>query len=106
MLNFEDQVEQHIHSIRAPEASSSGKLVRVVGLTLEAKGISAPLGAHCQVETTEKNVFIDAEVVGFHEELLFLMPFTEPLGIGPGARFGLAHTALKLLLATASSVEC
>ena len=55
MLNFEDQVEQHIHSIRAPEASSSGKLVRVVGLTLEAKGISAPLGAHCQVETTEKN---------------------------------------------------
>lgn len=98
MLNFEDQVEQHIHSIRAPEASSSGKLVRVVGLTLEAKGISAPLGAHCQVETTEKNVFIDAEVVGFHEELLFLMPFTEPLGIGPGARVWVSPHSSKVVI--------
>ena len=66
MLNFEDQVEQHIHSIRAPEASSSGKLVRVVGLSLDAKGISALLGPHCQVDTPEKTVFIDADVVGFN----------------------------------------
>ena len=29
----------------------SGKLVRVVGLTLEAKGISAPLGAICEVDS-------------------------------------------------------
>ena len=66
--------------------SVSGKLVRVVGLTLEAKGISAPLGAHCQVEKSEKGTFIDAEVVGFQDDLLYLMPFTEPSGIGPGAR--------------------
>ena len=66
MLNFENQVEQHIHSIRAPEASSSGKLVRVVGLTREANGVSAPRGADCQVETAEKICFIDAGVGGFH----------------------------------------
>jgi|TARA_B110000495_G_C23032514_1_gene615391 flagellum-specific ATP synthase len=86
MINFSGQVEQYIDSIQAPPVSVSGKLVRVVGLTLEAKGISAPLGAHCQVEKSEKGTFIDAEVVGFQDDLLYLMPFTEPSGIGPGAR--------------------
>ena len=86
MIDFAQQVDEHIHSIRAPRASTSGKLVRVVGLTLEAKGITAPLGAYCQVERSEIGTFIDAEVVGFQEDLLYLMPFTEPSGIGPGAR--------------------
>ena len=86
MLDFAKQVDKYIHSIRAPRTSTSGKLVRVVGLTIEAKGITAPLGAHCQVERSERGTFIDAEVVGFQDDLLYLMPFTEPLGIGPGAR--------------------
>ena len=86
MIDFSQQVNEHIHSIRAPCVLTSGKLVRVVGLTLEAKGITAPLGAHCQVERSEKGTYIDAEVVGFQDDLLYLMPFTEPSGIGPGAR--------------------
>jgi flagellum-specific ATP synthase len=86
MIDFSQQVDEHIHSIRAPRVTTSGKLVRVVGLTLEAKGITAPLGAHCQVERSERGTYIDAEVVGFQDDLLYLMPFTEPSGIGPGAR--------------------
>ena len=86
MIDFSQQVNEHIHSIRAPCVLTSGKLVRVVGLTLEAKGITAPLGAHCQVERSEKGTYIDAEVVGFQDDLLYLMPFTEPSSIGPGAR--------------------
>ena len=53
MTDFATQVDNHIAQLRAPELSASGKLVRVVGLTLEAKGIIAPLGAHCQVENLE-----------------------------------------------------
>ena len=49
MLDFATQVDDFIPHLQAPEVSTSGKLVRVVGLTLEAKGIIAPLGAHCQV---------------------------------------------------------
>lgn len=86
MIDFSQQVDEHIYSIRAPRVTTSGKLVRVVGLTLEAKGITAPLGAHCQVERSERGTYIDAEVVGFQDDLLYLMPFTEPSGIGPGAR--------------------
>lgn len=86
MLDFATQVDNFIPQLRAPEIAISGKLVRVVGLTLEAKGIIAPLGAHCQVENIDLGTYIDAEVVGFHDDVIYLMPYTEPGGVGPGAR--------------------
>lgn len=64
----------------------SGRLVRVVGLTLEAKGISAPVGAICEVDSTVKNKTFLAEVVGFQNDVLYLMPFEETEGVGPGSK--------------------
>ncbi len=63
---------------------ASGKLVRVVGLTFEAIGCHAALGSLCQVETLTG--FIEAEVVGFSGETLYLMPSEQVSGILPGAR--------------------
>ncbi|OLQ76040.1 flagellum-specific ATP synthase FliI [Photobacterium proteolyticum] len=63
---------------------ASGRLVRVVGLTLEAVGCRAPLGSLCRVETL--NGDIEAEVVGFSGETLFLMPSEQLTGIMPGAK--------------------
>jgi len=83
---FDTQVEKLIPSLRSAKPRKCGKLVRVVGLTLEAKGIIAPLGAHCQVENLDLGTLVDAEVVGFHNDLLYLMPFSDPGGVGPGAR--------------------
>jgi flagellum-specific ATP synthase len=62
----------------------AGKLVRVVGLTLEAVGCSAAVGSMCKVETNDG--FIDAEVVGFSSERLFLMPSERLTGVLPGAK--------------------
>jgi len=70
MFDFASQVDDLVSNSRVPDASRSGKLVRVVGLTLEAKGIMAPLGAHCQVENVDYDTFVDAEVVGFHDDVL------------------------------------
>ena len=64
----------------------SGKLIRVVGLTLEAKGVVAPLGAFCEVQGSGEQNYIGAEIVGFHGDTTFLMPFGEPKGLSPGAR--------------------
>ena len=61
----------------------TGTLARVVGLTLEAKGIMAPLGAVCEVVGAGGHR-IEAEVVGFQDQAIFLMPFIEPKGVGPG----------------------
>ena len=62
-----------------------GKLNRMVGLTLEAVGCQAPIGARCIVESPG-SASIEAEVVGFADERLFLMPTGGLQGIRPNAR--------------------
>ena len=60
----------------------AGKLTRMVGLTLEAVGCQAAIGGRCQIESTNGKP-IDAEVVGFHDDKLYLMPIGELQGLGP-----------------------
>lgn len=62
-----------------------GRLRRVVGLTLEAEGCEAALGARCLVATAA-GVELETEVVGFSDERLLLMPVTEMHGVLPNAR--------------------
>ena len=101
MLDFATQVDLEIAKLTLSEPLMSGKLVRVVGLTLEAKGIIAPLGAHCRVENIDMGSFVDAEVVGFNDDTLYLMPFSEPNGIGPGARVWVVSKHAKASLGEA-----
>jgi len=82
------EAETMLRSLRPPAPVAVGTLVRVVGLTLEARGLQAPLGALCRVRSDD-GAAVDAEVVGFNDGVLYLMPFTEPVGIGPGARVAL-----------------
>ncbi len=75
------QQQQHIHpSLPAV----SGHLVRVVGLTLEATGCRAAIGQPCLVESARGAIL--AEVVGFANDRLFLMPQDDIAGVVPGAR--------------------
>ncbi len=85
MPDYTDVVDRLIAQARVPDAGHTGTLVRLVGMTLEARGIMAPLGALCEVESGGGAYKVQAEVVGFNDQTLFLMPFTEPVGIGPGA---------------------
>ena len=83
MLDFSKEVQASLPKLRAPEPQRSGTLVRLVGLTLETRGIMAPLGACCEVIGKEGHR-VEAEVVGFNDKTLYLMPFTDPVGVGPG----------------------
>ena len=62
-----------------------GCLRRVVGLTLEAEGCEAALGARCLVDTVD-GAKLDTEVVGFADERLLLMPVGDMHGVLPNAR--------------------
>ncbi|MDE1963786.1 MAG: flagellar protein export ATPase FliI [Xanthomonadaceae bacterium] len=62
-----------------------GRLRRVVGLTLEAEGCEAALGARCLVDAADGDQ-LDTEVVGFADERLLLMPVGEMHGVLPNAR--------------------
>ena len=68
-----------------PPVVVEGKLSRMVGLTLEAVGCQAAIGDRCQVYSPGGSA-IDAEVVGFAGERLFLMPTGMPRGLAPNAR--------------------
>lgn len=83
---FEENVDRFVDSNFSLAPKICGHVVRVVGLTLEAKGIVAPLGAHCKVASFDNDKTINAEVVGFQNEILYLIPFDEPIGISPGAK--------------------
>jgi len=83
IVEFDTEVTRSIAQLRAPEPQRSGTLVRLVGLTLETRGIMAPLGACCEVIGRHGHR-VEAEVVGFNDKTLFLMPFSEPTGVGPG----------------------
>ncbi|MGR9054080.1 MAG: flagellum-specific ATP synthase FliI, partial [Gammaproteobacteria bacterium] len=68
-----------------PKLILEGKLSRMVGLTLEAVGCRAPIGSRCLVET-KNGKMIEAEVVGFAGDRLFLMPTGDPFGLEPDCR--------------------
>ena len=71
--------------LREPAAIVEGKLSRAAGLTLEAVGCEAAVGARCLIETSDSEL-VEAEVVGFADQRLFLMPTTALSGIRPNAR--------------------
>lgn len=62
-----------------------GKLTRMVGLTLEAVGCQVPIGGRCTVVGAGGRDTL-AEVVGFAEDRLYLMPVGDIRGLMPDAR--------------------
>ena len=49
MIDFAADIEATLPHLRTPQPQRSGTLVRLVGMTLEARGVMAPLGACCEV---------------------------------------------------------
>jgi flagellum-specific ATP synthase len=62
-----------------------GRVTRMTGLTLEAEGCEAMIGSRCTVRGSHAEP-IEAEVVGFSGDRLYLMPTTGIRGLTPGAR--------------------
>ena len=62
-----------------------GRLTRMIGMTLEAVGCNVNIGERCQIETIS-GALEDAEVVGFSDDKIYLMPIGSIQGLGPGAR--------------------
>ena len=62
-----------------------GHLTRINGLVMEASGLKLPLGSSCRILPVGGSP-IEAEVVGFNGERLFLMPSEDVYGLSPGAK--------------------
>ena len=83
-IDFASEVTRALPGLHTSTPERAGTLVRLVGMRLEARGIMAPIGSCCQISTRSGH-FIEAEVVGFNDKTLYLMPLQEPVGLEPGA---------------------
>jgi flagellum-specific ATP synthase len=68
-----------------PSPPVEGVLTRMIGLTLEAAGCQAAVGDRCEVVAGD-GARVEAEVVGFAGDRLYLMPTGDIHGLKPNAR--------------------
>ncbi|MGB0496528.1 MAG: flagellar protein export ATPase FliI [Kangiellaceae bacterium] len=89
-MKTDEQFAKFISQFKSPVQNSNsiqveGRLTRMVGMTLEAVGCKVNIGERCLVESSLGG-HEEAEVVGFAEDKIFLMPIGRIQGLGPGAR--------------------
>lgn len=68
------------------DAPSVGVVTRLVGLTIEGRGPLCTVGDLCRIYPMGGGPPIPAEVVGFQDEAILMMPLGDGTGIGPGSR--------------------
>jgi flagellum-specific ATP synthase len=69
----------------------SGRVTDVIGLVIEGTGPGLPIGGACLIERRDGAGVVHAEVVGFRERRVLLMPLGEVTGIEPGSRVVVAR---------------
>ena len=66
--------------------SVTGRVAQAVGIVIEASGPFTSVGEICEITREGGHGAVMAEVVGFREDRVLLMPLGEMQGIGPGSR--------------------
>jgi len=61
-----------------------GKVTKIVGLTIEADGPLLGIGTRCSIDSIDGRTIL-AEIVGFKDDRIVLMPYGESEGIAPGS---------------------
>jgi len=69
---------------RAPSIRRYGRVNQVIGLVIEGLGPVAAIGDICRIQLKGKGESIPAEVVGFRDHKILLMPLGDSRGIQPG----------------------
>ena len=74
-----------IPSVRSAETMSrTGKIENIVGMSIEASGGRAAIGDICRLYSNESGGQVPAEVVGFKNDHILLMPYANMSGISAG----------------------
>lgn len=82
---------------KIPTCQLKGKISQAVGLTIEATGPRVSLGELCYIRTNYADrKMIPAEVVGFKDGKILLMPLGNLEGIGPGSELIASGTTLRV----------
>lgn len=85
---------------RAPLLDPHGEVVRVVGTTIEAAGLVVQVGSICWIDIDGAQS-VSAEVVGFRDGRLTLVPFGELSGVRPGSRVRIREEQFRVPVGSA-----
>jgi flagellum-specific ATP synthase len=96
MQTLEERFAQFIQ--RVPHLNPyavDGKVRQMTGVVIEATGRSGSVGDVCEIYVSPTQT-IKAEIVGFKDDKLLLMPLGETLGVAPGSRVKRLHIPLRV----------
>ncbi|MFW0860908.1 MAG: flagellar protein export ATPase FliI [Dethiobacter sp.] len=79
-----------------PRAKIIGRVTQVVGLTIEVRGLQAFVGEVCQIFVDSGAAPVAAEVVGFKNGHVLMMPLADLRGIAPGCQVLPTGSAFKV----------
>jgi flagellum-specific ATP synthase len=92
---WQNQARQVLDSLSQVETLEiAGRITRVTGLVIEAAGLHLPIGSLCHIPLPDDK-FVDAEVVGFENDRLLLMPQGSTEGIGPDSKILIKKPAIR-----------
>ncbi len=80
-----NRLHSYADLVRAPDLPVEGRLIQMTGLTLVAAGCQANIGSRCRIVVSPDREE-EAEVVGFSDGNLYLMPIGRVHGLKPGCR--------------------
>ncbi|MEY3659781.1 MAG: Flagellum-specific synthase [Pseudomonadota bacterium] len=69
-----------------PPLHLTGRVTKVAGTSIEVEGLRSSIGSQCSVFCSRGTSRVDAEVIGFSDTRLFLMPYKSVDGLAPGCR--------------------
>ena len=85
MDEFSPRVAHYLrHLEQVNDTVHSGRVSQIVGLTIESIGPTTNMGDLCLIQP-RKGRGIPAEVVGFRDQKVLLMPLSDLTGVGPGS---------------------
>ena len=85
-LPFGSEAQKFFEKLEAIEPIRLlGRIEQLIGLVMEASGPATAVGEICWVYSSNGRTRIQAEVVGFRNDRMLLMPLGELQGIGPGS---------------------
>ena len=75
---------------------TKGKIDKIVGMVIESTGPDADIGTVCKIYNSKNTDYILAEVVGFKEGRVLLMPYDELIGVVKGSVVESTRDQLKV----------
>lgn len=92
-----NRLEDLLRRVQAtPVVRNHGRVVQLIGLVIESEGPLVAVGEICRIESARHDGYTLAEVVGFRDHHVLLMPLGELRGIHPGSEVIALGTALEV----------